>query len=246
MANEKILATVGGVDITDAEVDAFIRSLPKEQQAYASIPQFRQQCVEQLVAVQLYALMGEEEKLEETETFKQQLAGARKEILANMAMQKTFADIVVTDEECKAFYQENPQHFNQGESVSAKHILVEEEAKAVELLEKITAGEMTFEDAAKTCSTCPSGQQGGDLGAFTRGQMVPEFDTAAFAAEIDHIVGPVKTQFGYHLIKVYEKTEASVMPFEQVADAIRSNLTVQKQNEAYMAKVAELKAKYMA
>ena len=246
MENTKILASVGGVDITDVEVDAFIRSLSKEQQAYASIPQFRQQCVEQLVAVQLYALMGEEEKFEETEEFKKQLAGARKEILANMAMQKTFGDIEVTEEECMEFYKSNPQHFVQGESVSAKHILVEDEAKAVELLEKITAGEMSFEDAAKSCSTCPSGQQGGDLGAFTRGQMVPEFDTAAFAAEIDHIVGPVKTQFGYHLIKVYEKAEASVTPYEQVAAAISSNLKVQKQNDAYMAKVAELKAKYMA
>ena len=66
MENEKILATVGGVNITDAEVDAFIESLPNEQKAYAAIPQFRQQCVEQLVAVQLYALMAEEEKLDET------------------------------------------------------------------------------------------------------------------------------------------------------------------------------------
>ena len=67
MENEKILATVGGVNITDAEVDAFIESLPKEQKAYAAIPQFRQQCVEQLVSVQLYALMAEEEKLDETD-----------------------------------------------------------------------------------------------------------------------------------------------------------------------------------
>ena len=246
MENEKILATVGGVHITEAEVDAFIESLPKEQQVYKTIPQFRQQCVEQLVSLQLYALMAEEEKLDETEEFQTLIAGARKEILANLAMKKSFANITVTEEECLEFYKSNPQHFVQGESVSAKHILVEDEAKAVELLEKITAGEMSFEDAAKSCSTCPSGQQGGDLGAFTRGQMVPEFDTAAFAAEIDHIVGPVKTQFGYHLIKVYEKAEASVTPYEQVAAAISSNLKVQKQNDAYMAKVAELKAKYMA
>ena len=246
MENEKILATVGGVNITEADVDAFIAGLSKEQQVYKTIPQFRQQCVEQLVSVQLYAMMAEDEKLDETEEFKKLIAGARREILANMAMKKSFENLTVTEEECKDFYENNPQHFNKGESVSAKHILVAEEAKALELLEKITAGEMAFEDAAKECSTCPSGQQGGDLGSFTRGQMVPEFDTAAFAAEIDHIVGPVKTQFGYHLIKVYEKAEASVTPYEQVAEMIRSNLMVQKQNEAYMTTVAELKAKYMA
>ena len=245
MANEKILASVGGVNITEADIDAFIEGLSKEQKAYASIPQFRQQCLEQLISLQLYALMAEEEKLDETEEFEKMMAGARKEILANLAMKKSFENLAVTEEECKEFYAQNPQHFNQGESVKAKHILVEEEAKALELLEKITSGEMSFEDAAKECSTCPSGQQGGDLGAFTRGQMVPEFDTAAFAAEIDHIVGPVQTQFGYHLIKVYEKTEATVTPYEQVEEAIRSNLMVQKQNEAYIATVTALKAKYM-
>ena len=246
MENEKILATVGGVHITEAEVDTFIESLPKEQQVYKTIPQFRQQCVEQLVSLQLYALMAEEEKLDETEEFQTMIAGARKEILANLAMKKSFANITVTEEECLEFYKSNPQHFVQGESVSAKHILVKEEEKALELLSDITAGKMSFEDAAKECSTCPSGQQGGDLGAFTRGQMVPEFDAAAFEAEIDHIVGPVKTQFGYHLIKVYAKTEAAVTPFEQAVDAIRTNLTVQKQNESYMTTVAMLKAKYMA
>ena len=246
MENEKILATVGGVNITDAEVDAFIESLPQEQKVYAAIPQFRQQCLEQLISVQLYALMAEEEKMDETEEFERIIAGARKEILANMAMKKVLGGIEVTDEECRDFYEKNPQHFNKGESVRAKHILVETEEKSLELLEAITAGEMSFEDAAKTCSTCPSGQQGGDLGNFTRGQMVPEFDAAAFTAEVGHIVGPVKTQFGYHLIRVEEKNESAATPYEQVAEMIKSNLTMQKQNELYMAKTAELKAKYMA
>ena len=131
MANEKILATVGGVNITEADIDAFIEGLSKEQKAYASIPQFRQQCLEQLISLQLYALMAEEEKLDETEEFEKMMAGARKEILANLAMKKSFENLAVTEEECKDFYAQNPQHFNQGESVKAKHILVEEEAKAV-------------------------------------------------------------------------------------------------------------------
>ena len=246
MENEKILATVGGVNITEADVDAFIAGLSKEQKAYAAIPQFRQQCVEQLVAMELFVLKAEEDKLDETEEFAKQMAAAKKDILANMSIKKSFENLEVTEDECKDFYANNPQHFTQGESVSAKHILVAEEAKALELLEKITAGEMSVEDAAMECSTCPSGQQGGDLGSFTRGQMVPEFDAAAFEAEIDHVVGPVQTQFGYHLIKVYEKAEASVTPYEQVEEMIRSNLMMQKQNEAYMTTVAALKAKYMA
>ena len=76
MANEKILASVGGVNITEADIDAFIEGLSKEQKAYASIPQFRQQCLEQLISLQLYALMAEEEKLDETEEFETMMAGA--------------------------------------------------------------------------------------------------------------------------------------------------------------------------
>ena len=75
-----------------------------------------------------------------------------------------------------------------------------------------------IEDVAKESSSCPSGANGGDLGEFRRGQMVKEFEDAAFAAEIGHIVGPVKTQFGYHLIKVEDKKEAGESNLEEVKD----------------------------
>ena len=247
MNNEKIVATIGNVNITEAEVEAFINSLPQEQKMYAlQNPQFRQQCVDQVVALHLYAMMGEEEKLDQTEEFDKFIASAHREILAQLAMKKVFASVVVSDEECKAFYEENPQFFQQGESVSAKHILVKEEEECLKVMASINAGEQTFEEAAQSCSTCPSSAKGGDLGAFGRGQMVPEFEEAAFAAEIGAVVGPVKTQFGFHLIKVENKIEASVVPFEQVEEQIRASLQQQKQGEAYGAKVEELKAKYMA
>ncbi|MBQ9924396.1 MAG: peptidylprolyl isomerase [Clostridia bacterium] len=244
MNEEKILATVGNVSITEADVDAFINSLPQEQKMYAQNPQFRQQCVDQLVAMNLFSMLGEDEKLDETAEFDKYITSARREILARLAMQKVFSAVEVSADECKAFYEQNPQFFQQGESVSAKHILVKEEAECIEVLESIKGGE-AFEDAAKRVSTCPSKERGGDLGAFSRGQMVPEFEEAAFAAEIGALVGPVKTQFGYHLIKVENKTEASVVPFEQVAPQISLSLQQQKQGEAYAAKVEELKAKYL-
>ncbi len=244
MNNENIVATVGSINITEAELESFINSLPQEQKMYASNPQFRQQCIDQLVAMNLFSLMGEAEKLDETAEFDRIISAARREIPAQLAMKKTFAAIEVTEDECKAFYEQNPQLFQQGETVSAKHILVKEEAACIEVLESIQGGE-AFEDAAKRVSTCPSKERGGDLGAFGRGQMVPEFEEAAFAAEVGALVGPVKTQFGYHLIKVENKQEATVVPFEQVAPQISLSLQQQKQGEAYTAKVEELKAKYL-
>ena len=187
-------AVICGHEITSAEVDAFIASLPREQQVYASHPDFRKQCVDQLIAVYALAKYGEEEKLDETEKFKAILENARKDILAQMAMRKLFATVNVTDDEIKEYYEANKSKYSKGASVHAKHILVDNEEKCTELLNAITSGEKVFEDVAKESSTCPSGANGGDLGEFGRGQMVKEFEDAAFAAEVGHVVGPVKTQ----------------------------------------------------
>lgn len=89
--------------------------------------------------------------------------------------------------------------------VSAKHILVSTQEKAQELKTKIDNNEITFEDAAKQFSSCPSGQQGGDLGYFPRGVMVKPFEEAAFSADLNKVTNPVQTQFGWHLIKVTDK-----------------------------------------
>ena len=114
-----------------------------------------------------------------------------------------------------------------------------------EILAFIQNGEKTFEDAAKEFSSCPSSQRGGDLGQFGKGQMVKEFEDAAFAANIGEVVGPVKTQFGYHLIKVEKKNEAKEAGFAEVKDPIRAELLKRKQDQAYLAKVKELKEKYV-
>ena len=89
--------------------------------------------------------------------------------------------------------------------VSAKHILVSSEQQAKELKTKIDNNEISFEDAAKQFSSCPSGSQGGDLGYFGRGMMVKPFEEAAFSAQVNTVTNPVQTQFGWHLIKVTDK-----------------------------------------
>lgn len=88
--------------------------------------------------------------------------------------------------------------------VKAAHILVKGSGKAQELLEKINGG-ASFADVAQDFSECPSGKRGGDLGWFKRGQMVREFENAAFGGEKGSVVGPVQTQFGWHLIKIQDK-----------------------------------------
>ena len=132
----------------------------------------------------------------------------------------------------KKYYDENKEQFNKGESVNASHILVDSEQKALELLGKIKAGEISFEDAARENSSCPSGQQGGSLGTFTRGQMVPEFDKAVFEMEEGEISeAPVKTQFGYHLIKLIEKNAAEPASFDEVKAELSEMLLTEKRRD---------------
>ncbi len=90
-------------------------------------------------------------------------------------------------------------------SASARHILVDSEAKCLELKAEIEGG-ADFADVARQHSSCPSGRQGGELGTFGPGQMVKEFDEVVFSGELNTVLGPVKTQFGYHLLEVTERS----------------------------------------
>ena len=101
------------------------------------------------------------------------------------------------------------------------------------------------EDAAKEFSTCPSGQRGGSLGDFGKGQMVPEFDNAVFSMEVGEITStPVQTQFGYHLIKLNSKNPAQPTPFEAIAEQLKEMLVGQKRRDAYQSRVNQLKILY--
>ena len=243
--SKEVLAVVGGEEITEELFNTFLQGVPKEQQAYLSNPQFREQCLEQLISLFLFAKKGQEEKLNETEEFKNIIVNAKRDVLAQLAMRETMKDVTVSEEEVKEYYDANQTQYQKGTTVSAKHILVTSEEKCNEILAVITSGEKAFEEAAQEFSTCPSGQRGGDLGTFGKGQMVPEFEQAAFAAEIGQVVGPVKTQFGFHLIKVEAKNEATVASFEEVKENIKRTLVQQKQNQVYNETVAELKEKYL-
>ena len=242
---QNVLAVVAGHQITEEELQAFIGHLPKEQQAYASNPQFKEHCKEQLITFHALAKCGEDEKLDETEEYKKGMENARQDILVQMVLKETIESVSVSDEEVKDYYEQNKAQFVKGATVNAKHILTDSEEKCAAILESIVNGEKTFEEAAKESSTCPSGAQGGDLGEFGKGQMVKEFEDAAFSAEIGKVTKPVKSQFGYHLIKVEKHNEAETKTFEEVKDQVANQLLQQKNASAFNAKLEELKAKYM-
>ncbi len=159
----------------------------------------------------------------------------------------------VTDEAAATFYAENKAQFTMPESVQARHILVkfekdaDDETKAAKKAEieayrkQIMDGTNDFATVAGEHSDCPSGQKGGDLGTFGRGQMVPEFETAAFEQEIDAIGPVIETQFGYHIIQVVKREEAGERTLEDVKEELKEQLLNRSKQEAVEVYITKLR-----
>jgi peptidyl-prolyl cis-trans isomerase C len=178
----------------------------------------------------------------------------RREItISNLVDKEIAPKATVSDAEAKKFYDENLDKFKQGDSIRASHILCGVDPKAsdvdkkkakekAETLLKDIKGGKDFAELAKTNSTCPSKAQGGDLGFFGKGQMVPAFENAAFALKPGEVSNVVETQFGYHIIKVTEKKGAGVTKFDDVKDKIVAylkNMKIQKGVSDYVAQLKE-------
>lgn len=241
----KVLATVGTLTVTSSDVDEFILSLGQRGQSY-NTPEGRAMILGQLIDSRLLLLDARRNLMEGEAEFRAQLARLKDNLLVNYAAEKAVSSVkAASDEEVEKYYNENPEKFSQGETVNASHILVDTEESAKEIYAKITAGEISFEDAAKEYSSCPSKERGGSLGDFGRGQMVPEFDSAVFSMSVGEVTSePVKTQFGYHLIKLNSKSEATVAPLAEVREGIRSMLFAERQRAAYESKINQLKIMY--
>ena len=241
---EKILAKVGALTVTEGEVNEFLMGLGQRGQSYNN-PEGRKVILEQLIGNKLLLQDAKRNLLEGEAEFRAELARLKENLLINYAAGKVVNSVKVTDAEVREYYEENKDKFVSGESVNASHILVETEEKALEILASINNGEVSFEDAAKANSTCPSGQNGGNLGDFTRGQMVPEFDKAVFEMSEGEISKtPVKTQFGYHLIKLNAKKAAECAPFEQIEEQLKEMVLAEKKHKAYESKINQLKIMY--
>lgn len=238
--NSKVLAKVDSVVITEADVDATIAALGQRGEAYNN-PQGRKAVLEQLINKNLMLCEAKKNLYEYDPKFKAELAKIKDEMLANFAIEKAISSIKVSEDEAKKFYEDHKSELVGGETVDASHILVDSEDKANEILASINDGKITFEDAAKEYSTCPSKEKGGNLGEFGRGQMVPEFDTAVFDMEVGEVKGPVQTQFGYHLIKLNKKNEAKEIPYEDIKPQLMQKVLSDKQQAAYASKLNQLK-----
>lgn len=240
---DKVLAIVNGNELTERDLDFTISNFPPERRGMFSTEAGRKQLIDQIVSFELIYLYGKENNYDKDESYLASLKNAEKQILTQITISNVLKDVKVTDEEVNKYYNEHKDEFKNNAHARAKHILVDSEEKALSVKEEIEGG-LSFTDAAMKYSSCPSKEKGGDLGEFSRGAMVKEFEDAAFSLPINTLSSPVKTQFGYHLILVTKRSEEDAGGYESVKGKIYNNLLQQKQSQKFSDKIDELKGIY--
>ncbi len=244
-----ILVTVNGKNITKQDAEAFVNASAPNAHFSQLAPAQQNMIKERLVEKALFTELAKKEGIDKKPEFQKNMEKIKQELLVNMWMKSQMDNAVVSDSEAKEFYDKNSKRFMQKASVHARHILVKTEKEAQAIIDELKSldGEALkakFIELAKAKSTGPSGPKGGDLGNFSKGQMVPAFSKAVWGLDVGKITTkPVKTQFGYHVIYLEGKSDAKPVPYEQVKNKIIASLK-QKQFSTKIAEVAkELKSK---
>jgi len=174
-------------------------------------------------------------------TLKQLKDDIKKQLMIGEAVEREYEKIEITEEEISQYYEENKEFFFEPEKRKIRHILVEDKEEAEKILNQLNDGMVDFEKLARDKSICPSSEQGGDLGYISRGQMVEEFETAAFSLEIGEISDIVETEYGYHIIKCEDIKEEHQPSLEEAREDIENVLKSQKQNAAIEALITQLR-----
>ncbi|MEG0642070.1 MAG: peptidylprolyl isomerase [Clostridium sp.] len=239
----KVLALVNGREITQADLDAALAKFPPERRTQLSSEEGKKYLLEQVISWELLYTHAVDMGIEKREDYTVQIEEAKRGILSQIAINDVLSKVTVSDEEVEEYYNANKDKFTDAPQLRASHILIDSEEKAKEIIAEIKSG-LSFKEAAQKHSTCPSGAQGGSLGSFGRGMMVPEFEDAAFELGLGEISEPVKTQFGYHIIVVEEKIAEKAKSLEEVKPQVMNTLLQSKQSNTYVELVDDLKKKY--
>jgi peptidyl-prolyl cis-trans isomerase C len=230
-----VLAKVNGQEIRQSDMAIAEEELgPSLQQMDPSTR--KDNILAFLIDMKIVAKAAEDKKLDNTDEFKKRIAFARNRLLMDNLLASE-GKAATTDDAMKKVYDEASKQITGEQEVHARHILVETEDEAKAIKAELEKG-ADFAELAKKKSKDPGASDGGDLGFFTKEQMVPEFSAVAFTLAPGKISDPVKSQFGWHIIKVEEKRDRTAPPFDQVKSQIETYVTRKAQAD-YVAKLRE-------
>ncbi len=220
---DPVVATVNGQEIRLSEVAEAQQGMPQQSRMMPPSVVFPA-LLERLIDFKLLAIEGRKANLQDDEAVRDRMARLEDQVIRSVFVNR-FISEAVTDEALRARYDEFAENTPPREEVRARHILVEAEEEAKTIIERIDGG-ADFEEVAKETSTGPSADQGGDLGYFTRDQMVPEFAEAAFNLKPGEMTdAPVKTAFGWHVIRVDDRRSAAAPSYEEMRDQMASAMS---------------------
>jgi len=250
------VATVNGTKIDSAEIDQVLmqgtqgrfNTLPVEKQN-----ELRQKVIDGMITQELVFADAKKSGIMDSPEYKMELDAVleriKKQLAAKVWEKKQFDKVTLSEKKIKEYYKNNPQEFTEKEQVHARHILVKTEEEAKKIIDELKglSGEKLknkFIELAKSKSTGPSASKGGDLGLFSQGQMVPEFNKAVFSMKVGTITPQaVKTQFGYHIIYLEDKKDGKVLSYDEVKSFIEQRLKLEKFKGMMDKKMTELKSK---
>ncbi len=226
--SDPVVARVNGVDIKQSDLALAEEDLGADTQA-ASPEAKREHLISYLADIIMVTQSADKKNLADNPDFKRRLAFMRNKLLMGLELQDE-AKAAVTDEALHQTYNDAVKSMAGQEEVRARHILVETEDEAKAILEQLKGG-ADFATLAKEKSKDPGAAEGGDLGYFTKDQMVPEFADVAYKMYPGQLSNPVKTQFGWHIIKLEDKRTKQPPEFDKVKDQIEAYLARKSQTE---------------
>ena len=227
-ASDPVIARVNGVNITQGDLTLAEEDVGGEMQAVSPEAK-RENLISYLADIIMVTQAAEKKNLADSPDFKRRLAFLRNKLLMGYELQQA-AKTALTDEALHQTYDEAARSMAGQEEVRARHILVEGEDEAKAVLEQLKGG-ADFATLAKEKSKDPGAAEGGDLGYFTKDQMVPEFADVAFKMYPGQLSNPVKTQFGWHVIKVEDRRTKQPPEFDKVKDQIEAFLARKAQTD---------------
>lgn len=243
-SDSPVIAKIDSAKITQDDFVKEISRVPEWARSQFRDEEGKKKFLEELIKRQLIYLEAKKMKLHKNKEYMEKVEEFEKMTLVALILKKEVEEkSAVDDAEVKAFFEQNSDKFTIGTKIRASHILVKTEKEAKDILSKIEKGE-SFSELAKALSNDPaSAQKGGDLGYFERGRMVPEFEQAALSLKPGEISKPVKTRFGYHVIKLVDIKKGEPANFEQSKESIRRQLISEKRKNLFDAYVEKLEGK---
>jgi len=232
-----VIARVDGSAITEEDLKIALEELGPTLPQQLDAAQRRTYAIDYLIDLKIVAAQAAKDMLADTEDFKKRLGQTRERLLMEALLTRE-GEKGASDEAMKKFYDETVKGLKPVQEVKARHILVEKEEEAKAALERIRKGEDFAKLAAELSKDPGSGKEGGDLGWFEKERMVPEFAEAAFKLPKGGVSEIVKTQFGYHIIKVEDIRDKAPPPFDAVKEQLRRYM-VQKAQQDLVLKLRE-------